>query len=65
MRHDQRLDLDHTIRLIDNPSSIGDRIVHAVCNRGGDKGAGVPNPEISGVPDPATSAHEKVGPLFL
>ena len=31
----QPLDLDHTIRLIDNPHSRGDRIVHANCNRGG------------------------------
>jgi hypothetical protein len=30
----QRLDLDHTTRLIDNPNSRGDRITHASCNRG-------------------------------
>jgi 5-methylcytosine-specific restriction endonuclease McrA len=30
----QPLDLDHTNPLIHNPRSIGDRIVHAHCNRG-------------------------------
>jgi hypothetical protein len=34
MRADEPLDLDHTIRLIDNPTSRGDRIVHSTCNRG-------------------------------
>ena len=42
MRADQRLDLDHTTPLIDNPFSIGDRIVHATCNRGQ---AGVSQPQ--------------------
>lgn len=35
MRYGQRLDLDHSTRLIDNPSSHGDRMTHAACNRGG------------------------------
>ena len=30
----QALDLDHTIPLADDVSSIGDRITHASCNRG-------------------------------
>jgi hypothetical protein len=29
------LDLDHSMRLVDDPSAIGDRIVHATCNRRG------------------------------
>lgn len=32
MLADQELDLDHTIPLIADPTSIGDRIVHASCN---------------------------------
>ena len=34
MRHDQRLDLDHSVPLIHDARSIGDRIVHSSCNRG-------------------------------
>jgi hypothetical protein len=35
MRADQRLDLDHSTPLHLDPHSIGDRIVHARCNRSG------------------------------
>jgi hypothetical protein len=31
----QALDLDHSVRLVDNPFAMGDRIVHARCNRSG------------------------------
>jgi hypothetical protein len=31
----QTLDLDHSTRLVDNPNSVGDRIMHSACNRGG------------------------------
>ena len=31
----QALDLDHSVRLVDDPTAIGDRIVHARCNRRG------------------------------
>jgi hypothetical protein len=31
----QALDLDHSVRLVDDPAAIGDRIVHARCNRRG------------------------------
>ena len=34
MEPGQALDLDHTVPLVDDPLSIGDRIVHARCNRG-------------------------------
>jgi hypothetical protein len=34
MLSSQPLDLDHTLPLMDNPYSVGDRIVHATCNRG-------------------------------
>jgi len=30
----QRLDLDHSSRLVDDPTAIGDRIGHARCNQG-------------------------------
>jgi hypothetical protein len=30
----QRLDLDHSTRLVDDPTAIGDRIVRARCNQG-------------------------------
>jgi hypothetical protein len=33
MRPTDALDLDHTIPLAHNPRSVGDRIVHAKCNR--------------------------------
>jgi len=29
----QPLDLDHSTRLLDDPTAVGDRIVHASCNR--------------------------------
>jgi hypothetical protein len=32
----QALDLDHSVRLVDDATAIGDRIVHASCNRRGD-----------------------------
>jgi hypothetical protein len=30
----QALDLDHRVRLVDDATSVADRIVHAKCNRG-------------------------------
>lgn len=33
MRIGQALDLDHSVPLADDPASVGDRIVHAECNR--------------------------------
>lgn len=32
MLRSDRLALDHTVRLVDDPSARGDRIVHAACN---------------------------------
>lgn len=34
MQAGDALDLDHTVPLMDDPASKGDRIVHAGCNRG-------------------------------
>jgi hypothetical protein len=34
MHAHQALDLHHTTRLVDDPTSIGTQIVHAHCNRG-------------------------------
>jgi hypothetical protein len=52
----QPLDLDHTVRLVDDPASTGDRIVHASCNRGA-------APAASGrraAPDPANFSENMV-----
>ena len=35
MQATDKLDLDHTEPLIVNPTSLGNRITHASCNRGG------------------------------
>jgi hypothetical protein len=35
MRADEVLDLHHSLPLVIAPNSVGDVIVHAVCNRGG------------------------------
>lgn len=34
MRAGEQLDLDHSLQRRDHPGSVGDRIVHASCNRG-------------------------------
>lgn len=41
IRADEKwLDLDHTVRLVDDPAAKGDRIVHRACNQRRAKGAG-------------------------
>jgi hypothetical protein len=53
MQQGQPLDLDHSVPLIDNPSSTGDRITHAACNRGrGGAGRSLENSQPAR--DPAT-----------
>jgi hypothetical protein len=34
MLPEQALDLDHSVPLIENSASLGDRVLHARCNRG-------------------------------
>jgi hypothetical protein len=53
----QPLALDHSTRLVDNPSSVGDRIVHAHCNNAA---GGYPPPRTTdhAIPDPAKFPRE-------
>jgi hypothetical protein len=52
-----KLALDHSTPLIYNPTSVGDRIVHAHCNEGRGRG-GTPRREAKReAPDPASQAR--------
>ena len=56
MLADQALDLDHSVALVDDASSLGDRIVHARCNRSAGArlaATGVGPARVAPPPDPA------------
>jgi len=55
MRAGQPLDLDHSTPLIDNPTSLGDRVTHARCNRRGARALKTLNAN-----DPATPSLAKI-----
>lgn len=48
----QRLDLDHSVPLRDDPSAVGDRMVHSACNRGWNRRGAPPGPRDSRQPCP-------------